>query len=34
MAAPKFSLYIAASLDGYIATPDGSVGWLYRFKGD
>jgi len=27
-------LYIAASLDEYIATPDGSFGWLYRFKGD
>ncbi len=25
--------YVAASLDGYIATPDGGVGWLSRFEG-
>lgn len=25
---PEVILYIAASLDGYIARPDGSVGWL------
>lgn len=31
---PKFRLYIAASLDGFIATPDGKVDWLDRFKGD
>ena len=31
---PKIRLYIAASLDGFIATPDGRVAWLDRFKGD
>jgi len=25
--------YVAASLDGYIATPDGGVGWLAPFEG-
>ncbi len=25
--------YVAASLDGYIATPDGGVGWLSEFEG-
>lgn len=34
MSAPKFRLYVAASVDGFIATPDGSVSWLDRFKGD
>lgn len=31
---PKFRLYVAASLDGFIAAPDGSVSFLDRFKGD
>ncbi|MBE0338397.1 dihydrofolate reductase family protein [Paenibacillus sp. 23TSA30-6] len=30
----KIVLYIAMSLDGYIALPDGSVDWLYDVKGD
>lgn len=30
----KVVLYIAMSLDGYIAQPDGSVEWLYDVKGD
>ena len=34
MSAPKIRLYVAASLDGFIATPDGSVSFLDRFKGD
>jgi len=25
--------YVASSLDGYIATPDGGVGWLEPFQG-
>ena len=25
--------YVAASVDGFIATPDGGVGWLDRFQG-
>jgi dihydrofolate reductase len=28
----KLVLYIAVSLDGYIATPDGGVGWLDDFN--
>lgn len=28
MPSPQFKLYIAASVDGYIATPDGGVSWL------
>lgn len=31
---PNFRLYVAASLDGFIAAPDGSVRFLDRFKGD
>ncbi|NKB44752.1 MAG: dihydrofolate reductase [Alphaproteobacteria bacterium] len=31
---PKIRLYIAASVDGFIATPDGRVAWLDRFKAD
>ena len=34
MPTAKVRLYIAASIDGLIATPDGSVGFLDRFKGD
>ncbi|MDR0267443.1 dihydrofolate reductase family protein [Paenibacillus sp.] len=30
----KVVLYIAMSLDGYIALPDGSVEWLFDVKGD
>ncbi|CAM4429878.1 dihydrofolate reductase family protein [Paenibacillus tarimensis] len=30
----KIVLYIAMSLDGYIARPDGSVDWLYDVEGD
>jgi dihydrofolate reductase len=26
--------YVAASLDGFIATPDGGVGWLEPFEGE
>ena len=28
----KVILYIAASLDGFIATPDGSVNWLKEIE--
>ncbi|PZD93777.1 dihydrofolate reductase [Paenibacillus sambharensis] len=30
----KIVLYIAMSLDGYIARPDGSVDWLFDVEGD
>jgi dihydrofolate reductase len=30
---PKVTLYIATSLDGFIAEPDGGVGWLFT-EGD
>jgi len=29
----RFIVYIAASLDGYVATPDGGVEWLESFHG-
>ena len=29
----KFKIYLAASLDGYIADKDGDVGWLEPFDG-
>jgi len=29
----RIHLYVAASLDGYIATPDGGVAWLEPFNG-
>ncbi|GIO29071.1 MULTISPECIES: dihydrofolate reductase family protein [Paenibacillus] len=32
--AKKVVLYLAISLDGYIALPDGSVDWLMDVKGD
>ena len=28
---PQFSVYIATSLDGFIARTDGNIGWLYNF---
>ncbi len=31
-ASPRYVGYIAQSLDGYIATPDGGVGWLDPFN--
>ncbi len=30
---PQFKIYIAQSLDGYIATADGRVDWLAPYKG-
>jgi len=32
--APSIVLYLACSLDGFIAAPDGSVGWLEAFSSD
>jgi len=32
--APSVVLYLACSLDGFIAAPDGSVGWLEAFSRD
>ena len=29
---PEFIYYVAASLDGYIATPEGDVNWLSPFE--
>lgn len=34
MQSPLIRLYIAASVDGFIATPDGGVGWLDPFQSD
>lgn len=34
MSKRKTILYIAASLDGYIAKPDGSMDWLHNVEGD
>ena len=30
---PSFKIYVAVSVDGFIATPDGGVGWLDAFHG-
>jgi dihydrofolate reductase len=30
---PEIVYYVAASLDGYIATPDGGIAWLEPFEG-
>lgn len=30
----RIKLYIAISLDGYIATPDGGVEWLDKYQSD
>jgi dihydrofolate reductase len=30
----RFRLYVAVSVDGYIATPDGGVAWLESFTSD
>jgi dihydrofolate reductase len=30
---PRITYYVAASVDGFIATPDGGVGWLDDFNG-
>lgn len=34
MTTGEITLYIAASVDGYIATPDGGVAWLDEFEDD
>lgn len=34
MPPPLFRVYIAVSLDGYIATPDGGVAWLEPFQAE
>lgn len=34
MAQPLFRVYIAVSVDGYIATPDGGVAWLDGFAAE
>jgi len=34
MTAPRVSVYLAHSLDGYIADADGSLDWLFRAAGD
>jgi len=30
----KFRVYIAVSIDGYVASSDSSVAWLYSFQGE
>ena len=32
MPMPQFVLYIATTLDGYIARPDGRIDWLNSFE--
>ena len=34
MPSPRIRVYIAASLDGFIATADGGVAWLRRFDAE
>jgi len=34
MSDPVVRYYVAASIDGFIATPDGGVGWLEPFHGE
>ena len=34
MPEPQFLVYIATSLDGFIATPDGGIGWLDAYPGE
>ncbi len=31
---PRFIVYIAVSVDGYVATPDGGVEWLEPFDSE
>jgi dihydrofolate reductase len=34
MPPPRFRAYLALSLDGFVATPDGGVQWLERFNSE